>query len=526
MCAARTAGGFAMQAASKEQQTGRLIEEGIAALERGNEAAAKAAFQRVLKVEAGNVTAHTYLGVIADRAGDLAQAERHFATAVKADPKSPAALNNYGAVLLRQGLVTQAAVQFEASLRLDARQSGALVNLAQIRFGAGTPESLEAARVLFEKAHAIAPEAEIARALVVVALRLKDSGAAAGYYRDYLSRLPTAGEPTRSAASRGELGAALLEAGLAAEASDELKAAVEADPANVNAILQLARAELARKDIAAAGRTLEGAVARGLEAAPIYAALAEVYELSGHVENAIPAMRFAIERDPNSEAYRFRYAMLLTDTKAPAAAVIRLEEALKLFPQSARLRFALGVAKFTDRKLDAAARDLERAVELDQKFAPAQAYLGVVYAEQGRFAEAIPLYEKALSIDERLGVTHYLLADALLKLPSGDAARAEQHLSRAISLDPSLTLARLAFSRLLLRTNRVPEAVSQLEQVTSAAPNLAEAYYQLGRAYQRLKRTKEAEASFATFKHLSDNQTEQMMSQQREIARRLANVRF
>jgi Tfp pilus assembly protein PilF len=120
----------------------------------------------------------------------------------------------------------------------------------------------------------------------------------------------------------------------------------------------LARAYLARRDIPAAGRTLEGAVARGLDVAVIYAELADVYEAFGRPENSIPAMRLAIARDPKSEAYRFRYAMLLTDTKAPAAAVIRLQEALQEFPRSSRLWFALGVAESAQNKTDEAARAL------------------------------------------------------------------------------------------------------------------------------------------------------------------------
>ena len=70
------------------------------------------------------------------------------------------------------------------------------------------------------------------------------------------------------------------------------------DPSNADSVVRLARVHLARKDIPSAGRTLEGAVARGVESAAVYALLAEVYEQSGHPENAIPAMRLSnIGRD-------------------------------------------------------------------------------------------------------------------------------------------------------------------------------------------------------------------------------------
>ena len=514
------------QPVKKLEQAAALVAEGEAALKKGDENSAQNLFRRAIETDPSNELAHTYLGILADRAGDLAEAERHFAAAAIATPTSASARNNHGAILLQLGHKDQAAKQFEVSLRLDPSQPSALINLAQIHFESGTTEGLRAARDLLERARAIRPEAEIAYSLIIISLRLNDSRAAANYYRDYAAHLSAAQIDVVAPQSRVELGAALLEAGLVDEAAEELSAVLRADPANVQVIIHLARAHLAREDIPAAGRTLEGAVARGVEAAPIYAALAEIYEKSGHVENAIPAMRLAIERDPSNEAYRFRYGMLLTDTKAPAAAVIRLQEALNQFPKSAKLWFALGVAHFTNRKHDEAAKAFERAVEFDQQFAPAFAYLGMVYAEQGRFSEAIGLYEKALAIDDRLVAAHYLVADAILKQPSGSTARAEEHLTRAVALDQSFTPARLELAKLLFRTNRMADAASQLERIVALEPKLAEAHYQLGRVYQRLKRTAEAEAAFATFKQLSDGQQEQALNERREIARRLANVRF
>lgn len=515
-----------IQNPARDDRISSLLTEGVTALDRGDNATAKKSFERALEINPKHVLAHTYLGILADRAGRLQEAEQHFAAAVAADPASPSAHNNYGAILLRLNRNEQAAAQFQESLRLNQAQPNALVNLAQIRFSGGTPEMLRQARDLFERARSLAPDAEIARALVIIALRLNDTAAAVSNYRDYASRLANASKTLTAAHMRAELGAALLEAKLSSEAIEELGAAVASDPANVNTILLLARAHLARKDIPSAGRTLELAVARGINAAQIYAALAEVYEMSGHVENAIPAMRLAIERDPKNEDYRFRYAMILTDTKAPAAAIIRLQEAIAEFPRSSRLWFALGVAQSANYKTDEASKAFERSLELDPKFAPALAYLGMTYAEQGRFADALTFYERALAIDERLAPAHFLTADAILKQVSADTARAEAHLKRAIALDPSFTPALLALGKLHLRLGLLTEAAAELERVLAAAPDLAEAHYQLGRAYQRLKRKPEADAEFAAFKKLSDSEKEQAQNERRDISRRLAGVRF
>lgn len=521
-CLAQTGAGADRQ----QQQSAALVADGASALERGDEPAARKAFESALRIEPSNVNAHTYLGIMADRAGDLAEAERHFAAAAIADPLSPTARNNHGAILLKLGRVKQAASQFETSLRLDKNQPAALVNLAQIRFAGNTPEGLREAQSLFERARAIAPDAEIARSLVIIALRLKDREAAARYYQDYAARLADSTSQINTAQARAELGAALFASGLVREAQGELSAALQADPSNVGAILSLAQAYMAQGDIPAAGRTLEGALARGVEAAPIYATLADVYQSSGHIENAIPAMRLAIERDPRNEFYRFRYGMLLTDTQAPAAAIIRLEEALKEFPNSAKLWFALGVAQFRYRKHADAASSFQHAIDLDPKFAPALAYLGMTYDETAQYAPAIALYERAVTADDNLAAAHYLLADALLRQPSADMARAESQLARAVALDPSFAPGRLALAKLYVRAKRYEEAAAQLEKVVALAPDLAEGHYQLGHVYSRLKRAAEAEKEFAVFKQLGDKQQGQVISDRQELVRRLANVRF
>jgi len=511
---------------ARAQQAKQFVDEGLAAFDRGDTTAARNSFEKALTLKGDEVTAHTYLGIIADHAGDLKEAERHFAAAVKAAPNQASARNNYGAILLRTGRTSLAAAEFEKSLKLDANQPNALVNLAQIRFAGGTPQDLRAASELFKRALVIKPDVEIARALTVISLRLKDYQAAPAYYRDYAAALTANGGTPPIAAERAELGAALFEAGLLKEAEAELTAAVSLSPTDTDSVVRLARVYLAQKEIPAAGRTLEASVARGNDPAPIYALLAEVYEQSGHLENAIPAMRLAIQRDPQSERYRFAYAVLLTNANAPGAAVIRLEESLKSFPSSSRLWFALGFANFKLDKNEEAERALRKAIELDPKFAPALAYLGLIRARNGSNDEAIPLYERALRVDPKLGVVHYLIADAMLKQMNADVRIIETHLRQSVEMDPTFMPARLSLGKLFMRSQRWTDAVSELEQAVRLDPGVADAYYQLGLAYGRLKRREDAQSAMVTFKRLSDTQKRREDDELRDVVKRLSNVRF
>jgi Tfp pilus assembly protein PilF len=194
VCPAQThAAPPAKQSARRVAPSDAVVAEGAAAFERGDMTAARDLFQKALALNPNDVEAHKYLGLLADRAGDLEEAERHFARAARLAPMSASARNNYGVILLRRGKAREAAAEFEASLRADPRQPNALVNLAQIRFAGGAPEDLRAAADLFARADLFAPDAEIARALTVIALRRADRPAAAAYYQTYATRLASEG---------------------------------------------------------------------------------------------------------------------------------------------------------------------------------------------------------------------------------------------------------------------------------------------------------------------------------------------
>jgi len=439
------------------------VNDGIAAFERGDKSRARLIFEQTLKNDPRNVDAHTYLGMIAAEANELNEAERHFAAAASLAPSEPSTRNNYGAILMRLGRTAQAQTEFEASLKFNSNQPSALTNLAQIYFDRGQLDDLRMARSLLERAGKIISDPQISRALLITYLKL---------------------------------GQELTEKGLHDEAITELKAALTFDPTNADPIV----------------------IAR------IYSTLAEVYEADGHYENAIPAMRFAVQRDPQNEIYHFRYGLLLTDSHAPAAGILRLQEALKQFPGSARIWLALGIAQLTYGQNAEAENSFKQSLTLDAKLVPALAYLGMTYSERGAYDKAVSFYEQALALNPQLATLHYLVAETILKSETADTTRAEKYLRRATELDSNLAPAYLTWGKLYVRTNRWDEAAPLLERAVSLQPELLEAHYQLSRVLVKLRRTEEANRELAIFKQLSEKQ--KARNESREIVRRLANVRF
>lgn len=509
-------------------QTNNLLEKTLneagEAVSANDLSRAKTLVRKLLIAAPRSVEAQTLAGVLADRQNDLPAAEKYFAVAARLEPKSSATRNNYGAILLRRGRIAEAAREFRASLAANPNQPSAQINLAQIYFDKGTTTDLRAARTLFENAFNIAPDIEVARALVITDLRLNETDLARKDFRQFAALAENS--DSLPAARRVELGSSLLEKGLFAEAQSELDSALAVSPNDVETIVLLSRARLAQKEIKSAGMLLESAAARGIDDARIYAALGDVYTAGGFYENAIPAMRLAIERDKGNEEYRFRYGLLLVDTKAPAAAVIRLTESVKEFPRSARLWLALGIAQFNDSKTVEARQSVENALTFDARLVPAIAYLAAIEDETGKSVEAASNYERALALDGKNAALNYLLAEALLKNAASDIERIEKHLRLAIETDDSLAAAHLALGRLYARQKRFAEAAAELEKTVAFQPDRAEAYYQLGQIYVRLKRPDESRAALAKFKELSELEKKQTDAERRELVRRLANVKF
>lgn len=504
-----------------------LITESTDALQTGDFIRAKMSLQKVLSAAPQNVTANTLAGIVSDKENDLPKAEKYFALAAKFAPNAPETRNNYGAILLRLNRKTEAAREFSASLKANPQQTSALVNLAQIRFAEG---NLPVARQLFEKAKiaAAAPDAEILRALVAISLGLREKERAQKEFADYIAALKTQAQPpvANNLIRDAAFGQALLTGGLLDEARQELESVLLNEKQNVNALILLSKVFVQQKNIAAGGRLLESAVAGGLDDAKIYLALSEVYEAGGFIENAIPAMRLAIEKDSANEIYRARYGLLLIDSKAPAAAIIRLNEAVKIFPKSARIWLALGMAYLIEGQTAEAKKSFEKSLALEPKSVPALAYLGTVAVEQADYAQGAAMYQRALSVEANNAYLHFLLAETLAKIPSSDQVLIEKHLKRAVEIDQALAQARLALGKLDARNSRWQEAVREFEQAVKYEPDSSEAHYQLGRALTRLKRPAEAQTAFEKHKRLSETQSTKKETDRREYVRRLANVRY
>jgi Flp pilus assembly protein TadD len=188
--------GAAQTLTSAANNQNKTLQQVSSAIESGDLSAAKKYLRQVFAAEPNNVTAQTLAGVVANRENNLNEAEKHFAIAARLQPNSPETRNSYGAILFRLGRTNAAVREFEVSLKANPNQPSAQANLAQIYIKEGTPAALQSARKLFEKVFANAPDIEIARALVVIALRSGEKERAVQDFGQYARLAKNANLPT------------------------------------------------------------------------------------------------------------------------------------------------------------------------------------------------------------------------------------------------------------------------------------------------------------------------------------------
>jgi tetratricopeptide (TPR) repeat protein len=220
----------------------------------------------------------------------------------------------------------------------------------------------------------------------------------------------------------------------------------------------------------------------------------------GRFDAAFEGFREALRLAPHDPD-----ALYYVGVTAGVLAQLEYERLLTLAPGSARAHQLLGESlEAQGRSLEAEA-EYEAALEVDPGSVEVLAALGDLARtdlaqSKERFAEARAYYSRAL---ERAPDNY----DALYGLGACDAfaddhAKAVQLFRRALGADPDSAPVRLGLGISLLQTGQAAAAVTELETAAGLEPRMREAWYHLGRAYQALGRSREAELAFARVQEL------------------------
>jgi tetratricopeptide (TPR) repeat protein len=385
----------------------------------------------------------------------LAEAEQELNQVLKAAPEEEAALNLLGALRAKQGRLDEAEALFTRAVRSDRGLVGAHMNLAYLHLLKGEPE-------------------KSANALKEV-LRIDPSNADAGYRLAWL--LLSQGRfdeciglveqlkqtQSLSVALLDVLGDAYLSKGDAGRAEASYRLALDAKADDANALLGLAQLAQSRGDAKTASLYL-GRVSGVANSPDLLYKLARVALGAGVKDEAVKALRRAVELRPEEAAYRFALgAAWLNHPPDLQEAELSFRQFLKLRPEDPQGQLHLGYVLLKQKK-HAEARDLlEKSIQRGAGTPEAFYYLGLIAQGQGEDARAVELFEKATGLAPSFSSAHVALGSTYLKLK--DYARAQQALETGVKLSPEDSKAHYNLALLYARLKNPERAQEEMRIV-------------------------------------------------------------
>ena len=196
------------------------------------------------------------------------------------------------------------------------------------------------------------------------------------------------------------------------------------------------------------------------------------------LDEAIPAFERAIAHDPASAEAYLNLGIALAGKGRAADAATTYRKALEIDETYAEAHSNLGVALASTGHGEDAIAHYRRALELNPALAEIHANLGAALAGAGRLDEAIPEFEKFVELKPDSGAARHNLGRALAS--RGRLEEAIAQLRKAVALEPRAAEFHNSLAVSLVYARRADEAVGEFEKAIQANPRFLEAHYNLG----------------------------------------------
>ena len=193
--------------------------------------------------------------------------------------------------------------------------------------------------------------------------------------------------------------------------------------------------------------------------------LADMLRVQGRRQEALEAYRALLEIDPEYALAHGYIGALMLQLNRYAEALELLNKALTLvraapslrpdLPTAHSLHVLLGKALRGLGRLQAGEAHFRRALELDPHNMEALEYVAASHVRQKRYRKALELYRTLLEIDPDRAATHAGIGATLYFLDRSEEAI--RSLERALSLDPTLEMARTNLERMRKRVRQLEE---------------------------------------------------------------------
>jgi len=255
--------------------------------------------------------------------------------------------------------------------------------------------------------------------------------------------------------------------------------------------------------------------------AELHHLLGDIEEKSGNPLEAVRQYQKAAELDP-SEPYFFDWGSELLLHRAVEPAIEVFNKGNRLFPHSARMLVALGVAWYSNGSYDQAAQRLCEASDMNPNDPKAYLFLGKIQSVETTQSEcSTERLARFAKLQPENALASYYYAVNLWKRRKGpdDAesmAQVESLLKKAVALDSGLGIGYLQLGVLYSERGDFARAVLSYQEAIKVNPELEEAHYRLAQAYKRTGDKVRAEQELQLYNQISKKKDEAVERERRE----------
>jgi tetratricopeptide (TPR) repeat protein len=266
---------------------------------------------------------------------------------------------------------------------------------------------------------------------------------------------------------------------------------------------QLAQAYVRENNMSQATLALDQAVSINPNYDDAVLLLGQINVATGHGEKVIEPLNRLLQRKPDLKSAALVLAAAYGSRDRLDDAIAVLENQAKLAPKDPQLQIALGLTYTQSKKYDEARQAFEKAAELAPgNLWPVDQLIDLDLLDK-RFDAARQRIRRQFEKTPDSPAAHYFEGKILAAEGKWEGAQLE--LRKAISLDSNLVAAYDLLVQSYLATNKVPQAINELQAQLAKAPNNAQVLLTLALLYERTKNFPQARDAYEKLLAISPN---------------------
>ncbi|MDR3701915.1 MAG: tetratricopeptide repeat protein [Candidatus Sulfopaludibacter sp.] len=467
------------------------IREALAALQRGDFAAAEQVLRPEVKARPGDSGALTLLGVALDSQKKYKEADEMHRRAAEGAPNSPDVLNNYANHLLGTGDAAGARKLYLRVVALDPADHNANVQL--IRLALKKKEGAEALGY-FGHLPAEQQDAPNLAPLHIGALYLAGSTLAA----DHLAAR-WLGATKGDLAASFSFGVALADAGQYGKAESFFTQALALVPSDFNVLFNLGVVAWHSGNYQRAREVLGAAQRQQPQNVDVLYDLACVEQAAGQAETAVALLAQAARLAPDRSDVQKLLAITTGDLGALADSAAAWDRYLRLEPNDDVARRERGFTAFQMGRFEEGVAELQRFVARHPEDSVGHFELGAAENKDNP-AQALQEFDRAIALKADFGAAHSARGSLYYQMGKPEQALADLEAAAAQRPDDAVSLDRLGQTYLAL--DRAADAVRVLRRAAALAPDDSKTQLHLARALADAGEAAESKAAMDRFRRL------------------------